>query len=770
MKQVKRKTEQGSLLVWVSVVLLLITIFSGAVLTISLAYHQRSINNNASRQAYFTARSACNTIGGEICSGTETGKSLLAKLPVGYTVSVPGIDFAQAEMGRCSAQLRRLDEDTIAITATATVGTQTRTVTLRLNRGTSGGGDESPITGFMGLVGREINFGSSLTTGAGTDVYTYGEGNGWGVNLAWGDLQLGGSLYSKQGVSISGGQVGSPLTVGGSIISDGPILLNGYMEITGDVYSTSSTQYISSVHIGGTASPAPGGAAQPSKLPKVTTPDLPECPADANYLTNAGSFASPLGISQRNSYYKVTQNNITADLKTAADAGNLFIYIPDNFTFNLASQEKRATNNGTASPAPNVYFILGENTRLNVRGEEFYGYVFGPDSAKLELAGQVAAYGAAHIGAIRFDQLTFYYMEPTGGIAGGGGSTSEEGEASGFTGFYAEELETEGKNEGFALTGSGDAQFDGDGSLVLNFSAERPLAIEPSFTYNGNLTIQSMDLSFGAITGDLTVNGDLWLDHVKVGTAEKPVNIVCTGRLYLVGETEINGTVTAKELDMEESSSIHGNGAFMTLPSAELQGQISGTVTKIQQIPWKATVPDAPDMLPMPEEDLMEKLTNKTTQVGYVGRDAYYYVPKNSTVNIDALTVAADSGRVVIYVLEDATLKLDKLYDGNIEHPNVVIHLGREAELIYNQKGGTGNTAPPLCAYIYGEEGSEFEIEKNADFYGSFHVGSFSMGDGVTLHYTGDITVGGHPVKPPDETTPTTETWSFGMYLDGEVA
>ena len=78
--------------------------------------------------------------------------------------------------------------------------------------------------------------------------------------------------------------------------------------------------------------------------------------------------------------------------------------------------------------------------------------------------------------------------------------------------------------------------------------------------------------------------------------------------------------------------------------------------------------------------------------------------------------------------------------------------------------------APPLCAYIYGEEDSEFEIVKNADFYGAFHVGSFSMGDGVTLHYTGDITVGGQPVKPPDETTPTTETWSFGMYLDGEVA
>lgn len=192
MKQVKRKTEQGSLLVWVSVVLLLITIFSGAVLTISLAYHQRSINNNASRQAYFTARSACNTIGGEICGGTETGKNLLAKLPVGYTVSVPDIDFAQAEMGRCSAQLRRLDEDTIAITATATVGTQTRTVTLKLNRGTSGGGDESPITGFMGLVGDTIYFGDSLATGAGSDVYIYQEGSGWGVNLSSTDLQLGG--------------------------------------------------------------------------------------------------------------------------------------------------------------------------------------------------------------------------------------------------------------------------------------------------------------------------------------------------------------------------------------------------------------------------------------------------------------------------------------------------------------------------------------------------------------------------------------------------
>lgn len=47
-KQAPRRNS-GSLLVWVSVALLLITILAGAVLSIAMAYAQRSTDNNADR-------------------------------------------------------------------------------------------------------------------------------------------------------------------------------------------------------------------------------------------------------------------------------------------------------------------------------------------------------------------------------------------------------------------------------------------------------------------------------------------------------------------------------------------------------------------------------------------------------------------------------------------------------------------------------------------------------------------------------------------------
>jgi hypothetical protein len=132
--------QKGSVLTWAIVILLVLTVLVGAVLTLSLSYYTRSLNNNSLKQAYFTARSAVNAIAEELCGSTANGKTMLAKLlSNGDVLEIPNIQFDnhQSDMGTCKAVLKRESYrglDTILITATATVGSQTESVSLRLQQ------------------------------------------------------------------------------------------------------------------------------------------------------------------------------------------------------------------------------------------------------------------------------------------------------------------------------------------------------------------------------------------------------------------------------------------------------------------------------------------------------------------------------------------------------------------------------------------------------------------------------------------------------------
>lgn len=757
-KQAPRRNS-GSLLVWVSVALLLITILAGAVLSIAMAYAQRSTDNNADRQAYFTARSACNAIGGEICQGTAGGQGLLQKLPVGSKLQVENFDFPQ-KMGSCTALVERVDIDTIDIAATATVGRRRRTVHLKLNR-TAGGRQDSAITGFFGLVGETIEFGSALKTGADTDVYVSGEDrSGWGVQVSGTALDLGGSLYSRPGVTVSGGTYGKHLHVAGSVVSNGPIQLSGYLDIAGSVYSTTSSQCAGGVTVGGTVTPAAGGAAQPSKLPELDTPTVPSCPPDANAVYDSTFFNKTLGVSGQNAHYQIQKDGLQVTINTAEDAGNCFYYIPAGTTFTVAGQERRATNSGTVAPAPNLYFILGENARLVVQGDEFYGYVYGPSSSRVDFTGSATAYGAVQAGTVSFDDLTFYYVPPTGGTSSGG--SQGQGEAAGFTGFYA--AAATAKKGGLFAGGEGTVQF-GRADLNLHFSSTKPLQLEPHFINVGTVMLASDDSALGAVSGDMSIDGDLYLDKVVIGTPEKPVTVTCTGKLVLSGGSVVYGTVVADAVDMTMNGDIVGSVSTVQPLSQADAARVQGSIQAVAAVPFAHPAPARPQVLPIPDDSLVEKLTNKTTEIGHVGRDAYYYLPQGANLNLSSLTVAEDAQRIFIYLLDGAELKLDDLYGGDPEHPQVVFSLGEDAAFIYNNRSGPSEDAEPLCAYIAGGTGSSFTMKQGTDFYGGLYVDSLDIGDWVRLHFTGDITAGGQPVVPPDEDLPTTgDTWSFGMY------
>lgn len=134
--------QKGAVLVWAVVVLLLLSILVGAVLTLSMAYYTRCVTNNEARQAYFTARSAADSIAAILCGANTTGSrdELLAKVPSdGSSYRLDNLKFNQYAntMGKCHADLKYENvssSKTLLITAAATVGTQTKSLSLRLTQ------------------------------------------------------------------------------------------------------------------------------------------------------------------------------------------------------------------------------------------------------------------------------------------------------------------------------------------------------------------------------------------------------------------------------------------------------------------------------------------------------------------------------------------------------------------------------------------------------------------------------------------------------------
>lgn len=96
----KLKEEGGSGIIWAMAVAGFLLILVGAVLSISLAYQNRSRRNDDARQAYLTARSAADMVAQEFISGSPTAAEIFAYL-LEEAWTVEDVGFA-ADMGRCS--------------------------------------------------------------------------------------------------------------------------------------------------------------------------------------------------------------------------------------------------------------------------------------------------------------------------------------------------------------------------------------------------------------------------------------------------------------------------------------------------------------------------------------------------------------------------------------------------------------------------------------------------------------------------------------------
>ncbi|MEG0838225.1 MAG: hypothetical protein RSF33_00280 [Hydrogenoanaerobacterium sp.] len=410
-----KKQNRGSALVWAVVILLVLSIVITGVLTISLNYVNQSNNRNYERQAYFTARSVATALGDEICKageGDSIGKTLLDSLDVGKKLELTDFDFKYDEynpdkpdppkMGKCVATVFRPEEDKIEIEATATIGTQSKAVTLLLEH------KESAIV-FKGVTAQELtsDYGESATlkTSKGADVFVTGDA-GFDINCSF---TLEGELYSAAGISIYGGSADSGSAFQ-NIYAVGDIVLVGNNNVKKSVYATGA------IDMGGNT---PGGEVNANhasiKLPELKEPVFPK-----EDMEDISGEANPvLGDGEEDKFYEINGDAQFVELTIAEASKNIYIYVQNGANLQI---EQMIFNKEAAKTKPNVYVVLEESASLTIGGSEenFCGFIYGKKNSAINFREKAVLYGGVYApeGEVSFLNLTIESpknVSPTGG-------------------------------------------------------------------------------------------------------------------------------------------------------------------------------------------------------------------------------------------------------------------------------------------------------------------------------------------------------------------
>ncbi len=135
-RQLILNNKKGSALLYVLILMLVGIVLVGAVLTASVSFTTKASNENQEGQAYYTAKSVCDTIAYELMSDEtgELGLQVLAILKVPeQKLPVSSIVLPDTEMGDIDeAYIQYIEEDLYVITVTASKNDKSSTVTLKL--------------------------------------------------------------------------------------------------------------------------------------------------------------------------------------------------------------------------------------------------------------------------------------------------------------------------------------------------------------------------------------------------------------------------------------------------------------------------------------------------------------------------------------------------------------------------------------------------------------------------------------------------------------
>lgn len=129
------KDRRGSAVIWALAVGSFLMIILIAILSISLFYGQRSLDNNDNRQAYLTARAGVDLIVQAFLSDNENSRTIYTYLSTNTKWNVADIGF-ENDMGTCALEVT-LDaanaaNQTITVKATAVKSSSTKTITAIL--------------------------------------------------------------------------------------------------------------------------------------------------------------------------------------------------------------------------------------------------------------------------------------------------------------------------------------------------------------------------------------------------------------------------------------------------------------------------------------------------------------------------------------------------------------------------------------------------------------------------------------------------------------
>jgi len=131
--------NKGSALVWVLVLCLIFAILGISIGWISLSMHQRSVNQSAKQQAYFTARSAIDTVVAYLnADATLAGNEFTTYLDDNVVNTTQKVKLSNIifdnEMGTCDVLAQNDSSGIITLTANATKGGQTDTMSATVTK------------------------------------------------------------------------------------------------------------------------------------------------------------------------------------------------------------------------------------------------------------------------------------------------------------------------------------------------------------------------------------------------------------------------------------------------------------------------------------------------------------------------------------------------------------------------------------------------------------------------------------------------------------
>lgn len=164
----KNRSSSGSALLWAVIVLAVMVVFVGAGLTLSSAYHKRSLDQKTQRQAYFTARSVAAAVADTIAGGTgqhlvpENAGDARRNVPVRVRLN----DGDAALLGDYTVDIERVSASSLAVTATAELGGQTAAYHAELVQ------DYREVVGFGRGVCADALSGTSPLAELHGDLYT----------------------------------------------------------------------------------------------------------------------------------------------------------------------------------------------------------------------------------------------------------------------------------------------------------------------------------------------------------------------------------------------------------------------------------------------------------------------------------------------------------------------------------------------------------------------------------------------------------------------